>query len=134
MRHRKDQTKLGRTTAHREATLAALVCSLIEEKRIKTTLPKAKEARRLAEKMVTLGRRGTLAARRLAISKLRQPRRVATLFEDIAPRFENRQGGYSRITKLGCRSSDGAEMALLEWVDIEAPDKRRKTEKKTAEQ
>jgi len=126
MRHRKKDSKLGRSAAHRTAMLAALVCSLIQEKRVKTTLAKAKQARILAEKMVTLGRRGTLAARRQAIAKLRQAKRVALLFNEVVPRFNGRNGGYTRIAKLGRRRSDGAEMAILEWVDIEVPDKKRK--------
>lgn len=129
MRHRTFGTKLGRTGAHRQATLAALVCGLIEERRIRTTLPKARMARREAEKMVTLARENTLSARRRAIALLRRPDRVQTLFEAIAPRFEGRQGGYTRIVKLGARRGDGAEMALVEWVGIEAPDKRKKKKK-----
>jgi large subunit ribosomal protein L17 len=122
MRHRKSGNKLGRSGAHRRAMLAALVCGLIKEKRIKTTLPKARVTRSLAEKMVTLGRQGTLHARRQAIATLRQPDRVGILFDEIAPRFEGRNGGYTRIVKLGRRSSDGSEMAILEWVDnVTAP-------------
>jgi len=129
MRHRKTDRKLGRTSSHRKATLAALVCNLIEEKRITTTLPKARLARSLAERMVTLGREGTLAARRRALAQLRQRDRVAKLFADIAPSFEGRHGGYVRIVKLGRRSSDSSEMALLEWVGISAPQKKRKKKK-----
>ncbi len=117
MRHRKRTVKLGRPTAHREAMLAGLVCDLIHERRITTTLPKAKAARSLAEKMVTLGKRGDLSARRRAISKLRRPERVKELFDSIAPTFEGRQGGYTRIMKLGPRRSDNAEMAILEWIE-----------------
>jgi len=121
MRHRKKTVKLGRTTSHREAMLANLVCSLIQEKRITTTLPKAKATRSLAEKMVTLGKRGDLHARRQAISKLRSQDAVHELFSSIAPAFAERQGGYTRIMKLGARSSDASEMAILEWVDVTAP-------------
>ncbi len=121
MRHQVRDKKLGRSSSHRKALLASLVCHLIEEKRIKTTLMKAKEARRVAEKMVTLGLKGTLAARRQAISALRSPERVATLFEEVAPQFKDRPGGYTRITKLGQRRSDGSEMAILEWVGADAP-------------
>ena len=120
MRHRNGNKKLGRATSHHKATMAALVCGLIKEKRIKTTVSKAKLARSMAEKMVTLGRKGTLAARRQAIAKLRNEDCVALLFSDIAPQFEGRNGGYTRVIKLGCRSSDGSEMALLEWVGNEA--------------
>jgi large subunit ribosomal protein L17 len=133
MRHQVRDKKLGRSSSHRKALMASLVCNLIEEKRIKTTLPKAKEARRVAEKMVTLGLKATLAARRQAISTLHNPARVATLFDDVAPRFKERPGGYTRITKLGQRSSDGSEMAILEWVGIAAPDKKRKPKAAEAE-
>lgn len=118
MRHRKKTVKLGRDSAHREAMLANMVCSLINEKRITTTLPKARAARVLAEKMVTLGKRGDLHARRRAISKLRNQDSVYELFSAIAPAFEERQGGYTRIIKKGKRSSDASEMAILEWVDV----------------
>lgn len=120
MRHRKRTVKLGRPTAHREAMLAGLVCDLIHEKRITTTLPKAKATRSLAEKMVTLGKRGDLSARRRAISKLRRPERVKELFDAIVPTFEGRAGGYTRIMKLGRRLSDNAEMAILEWIERSA--------------
>ena len=112
--------------------MASLVCNLIREKRIRTTLVKARQARRLAEKMVTVALRGNLAARRRAISVLRRPEVVGELFDNVAPRFTERPGGYTRVLKLGQRSSDGSEMAILEWVDIEVPDKTRKTEKKAA--
>ncbi|MCC5846642.1 MAG: 50S ribosomal protein L17 [Verrucomicrobia bacterium] len=118
MRHRKKTVKLGRDSAHREAMLANMVCSLINEKRITTTLPKARAARVLAEKMVTLGKRGDLHARRRAISKLRSKDSVHELFTAVAPAFEERQGGYTRIVKKGKRSSDASEMAILEWVDV----------------
>lgn len=117
MRHRKRTEKLGRTSAHRDALLASLVCNLIAAKRIKTTAPKAKAARRLAEKMVTLGKKNTLAARRRAISKLRDEKAVDELFENIAPTFSERNGGYTRILKLGKRRSDSSEMVLLEWIE-----------------
>jgi len=118
MRHRKKTVKLGRSTSHREAMLANQVCSLIKEKRITTTLPKAKATRALAEKMVTLGKRGDLHARRQAISKLRSQDAVHELFSAIAPAFAERAGGYTRILKLGTRPSDASEMAILEWVDV----------------
>jgi len=107
--------------------LAAVVCGLIRERRVTTTLAKAKLARSLAEKMVTLGRQGTLAARRRAVSKLRRTDAVAILFDAIAPSFNGRQGGYTRIAKLGPRRSDGSEMAILEWVDMAVPDKSKAT-------
>lgn len=117
MRHRNGNTKLGRSTSHHKAMMGALVCGLIKDKRIKTTVSKAKLTRSMAEKMVTLGRAGTLAARRQAIAKLRREDIVAILFDEIAPMFEGRNGGYTRVIKLGRRSSDGSEMALLEWVE-----------------
>ena len=117
MRHRKKTVKLGRTSAHRNELLANLVCGLIEHRRIKTTVAKAKAARSLAEKMVTLGKKGTLAARRQAIATLKQEGLVRVLFDEIAPSFESRAGGYTRILKLGRRMSDSSEMVLLEWIE-----------------
>lgn len=131
MRHRKKTIKLGRTSAHRDALLAGLVCSLIERRRITTTLPKAKAARSLAERMVTLGKRGTLACRRRAISILRHPEPVGVLFASIAPAFKDRAGGYTRIIKLGQRRSDSSEMSILEWVDyVPQPPKPKAEDKK----
>jgi len=120
MRHRKRTVKLGRRSAHRNELLANLVCALIDNKRIKTTLPKARAARGLAEKMVTLGKKGTLAHRRQAIAKLKQVDSVKELFDNVAPAFSDRSGGYTRIVKLGRRISDSSEMVLLEWVDAVA--------------
>ncbi len=120
MRHRKKTVKLGRTSAHRNELLANLVCALIDNKRIKTTAPKAKAARSLAEKMVTLGKKGTLAARRQAIATLKNEKSVKELFDAVAPAFAERNGGYTRIIKLGRRISDSSEMVLLEWVDTVA--------------
>lgn len=117
MRHRKKTVKLGRTSSHRDALLANQVCSLIEHTRIKTTLAKAKAVRPLAEKMVTLGKRGDLHARRLAAGELGQKDAVKKLFAEIAPRAAARKGGYTRIIKLGPRASDSAPMAYIEWVD-----------------
>jgi len=117
MRHRKKTVKLGRSTSHRDALLANQVCSLIEHQRIKTTLAKAKAVRPLAEKMVTLGKRGDLHARRLAAGELGQKEAVKKLFAEIAPRAAARKGGYTRIIKLGPRASDSAPMAYIEWVD-----------------
>jgi large subunit ribosomal protein L17 len=108
---------LGRTAEHRKALLANQVCSLIEHQRIKTTLAKAKAVRPLAEKMVTLGKKGSLHARRTALAVLRQKDAVKKLFDDIAPRSASRNGGYTRIIKLGQRRSDAAPVAFLEWVD-----------------
>ncbi|PWU10122.1 MAG: 50S ribosomal protein L17 [Verrucomicrobia bacterium] len=117
MRHRKKTLKLGRTTAHRDSLLANQICSLIQHERIKTTLAKAKAVRPLAEKALTLGKKGTLAARRQASRRLKQKDAVKKLFEEIAPRAADRNGGYTRIIKLGRRPSDAAPMAYLEWVD-----------------
>ena len=123
MRHQKKTVKLGRTAEHRKALLANQVCSLIEHSRIKTTLAKAKAVRPFAEKMLTLGKRGSLHDRRNAISYLHQPKMVKKLFEEIAPRSAGRSGGYTRIIKLGPRQSDSAQMAYIEWVDLApAPD------------
>lgn len=117
MRHQKKTVKLGRTAEHRKALLANQVCSLIEHQRIKTTLAKAKAVRPLAEKMVTLGKNGSLHARRTALAVLRQKGAVKKLFDDIAPRSADRKGGYTRIVKLGARKSDSAPVAFIEWVD-----------------
>lgn len=117
MRHQKKTVKLGRTAEHRKALLANQVCSLIEHQRIRTTLAKAKAVRPLAEKMVTLGKKASLHARRTALSVLRQKDAVKKLFDDIAPRSASRNGGYTRIVKLGQRKSDAAPLAFLEWVD-----------------
>ena len=129
MRHQKKTIKLGRTAEHRKALLANQVCSLIEHQRIKTTLAKAKAVRPLAEKMVTLGKNGSLHARRTAFGTLRQKSAVKKLFGEIAPRSSNRNGGYTRIVRLGQRKSDSASMAFIEWVDA-AP----AAEEKTAEE
>ena len=117
MRHQKKTVKLGRTAEHRKALLANQVCSLIEHQRIKTTLAKAKAVRPLAEKMVTLGKQGSLHARRTALAVLRQKGAVKKLFDDIAPRSAERNGGYTRIVRLGQRKSDSAKVAFIEWVD-----------------
>jgi large subunit ribosomal protein L17 len=117
MRHQNKTVKLGRSQAHRDALLANQVCSLIIHQRIRTTLAKAKATRPLAEKMVTLGKKGTIHARRTAAAYLHQDAVVKKLFEDIAPRSASRPGGYTRIIKLGPRKSDSAPMAILEWVD-----------------
>ncbi|MEM1159237.1 MAG: 50S ribosomal protein L17 [Verrucomicrobiota bacterium] len=118
MRHRKRTVKLGRTTDHREAMLANLTCSLIRHNRIKTTLAKAKALRPYAEKMVTLGKKGSLHDRRIAIARLDgKVDEVQKLFTEIAPRFKDREGGYTRILKIGPRPSDASYMAYIEWVE-----------------
>ena len=119
MRHRKRVFKVGRRPDHVRALLANQVCSLIVEKRIRTTVAKAKEVRRLAEKMITLGKRGTLHHRRLAIAKLHDVDAVHLLFGEIAPNYSERNGGYTRIIRLGTRAGDAAPMCYLEWVEKE---------------
>ncbi len=119
MRHNVKTPKLGLESKHRESLISNLACSLIKNKRIKTTLAKAKALRPFAEKMVTLGKKGTLHHRRLAIARLRQRDAVHQLFAEIAPKFQDRKGGYTRILKLGQRQSDSAKMAFIEWVDYQ---------------
>lgn len=117
MRHLKQGRKLGRTTAHRQALLRNLVTALFEHERIVTTAPKAKELRRLADKLVTLGKRGNLHARRQALGVIRSHAVVRKLFDEVAPRFAERHGGYTRIMRLGYRPGDAAAMAVIELVD-----------------
>jgi large subunit ribosomal protein L17 len=118
MRHLKRTAKLGRTGEHRNAMLANLVCSLIKHRRVKTTFAKAKAARSVAEKLLTLAKSGTLHDRRLVSARLRQDEdAVRTLFQEIAPAHKDRQGGYTRIMKLGNRQGDAALEAIIEWVD-----------------
>ncbi len=117
MRHLKKTAKLGRTGTHRNAMLANMVCSLIIHKRIQTTLAKAKAARPVAEKMVTLGKSGTIHDRRLAVARLHQEDAVRILFNEIAPTQKERRGGYTRIVKLHARRGDASNLAILEWVD-----------------
>jgi large subunit ribosomal protein L17 len=149
MRHLKRTAKLGRTGSHRNAMLANLVCSLIQHKRVTTTLAKAKAARPVAEKMVSLGKSGTVHDRRIATAHLKyNPRRVQKtksltkrardndviriLFDEIAPTFKQRPGGYTRIVKLHQRQGDAADLAILEWVELPtggaAPAPEQKTE------
>lgn len=118
MRHRKRTAKLGRQFEHRNAMLANMVCSLIKHKRIQTTLAKAKAVRSVAEKMVTLGKGGSIHDRRLASARLHQEDAVRILFNEIAPTHKERNGGYTRIIRLNQRQGDAAELAILEWVDI----------------
>jgi large subunit ribosomal protein L17 len=117
VRHQNTGRKLGRDSSHRKALFANLASAVIEHGRIETTLAKAKEARPLTEEMITLGRKGDLHSRRLALSTLRSQDVVHKLFAEVAPRFEGRPGGYTRIVKLGPRKGDAAEMAYLEFVD-----------------
>jgi large subunit ribosomal protein L17 len=119
MRHLKQGRKLGRTSAHRKALLRNLATALLEHERIITTEPKAKELRRLADKLVTLGKRGNLHARRQALQTVRSHSVVQKLFNEIAPRFAERQGGYTRVLHLGYRPGDAAAMAVIELVDAQ---------------
>ena len=121
MRHRRIAKKFGRSTSHREQMVGSLVANLILRDRIETTVAKAKVARQDAEKMVTLARKGTLAARRLAAARLRSPAAVARLFATVVPSLADRKGGYTRIAKLGQRRSDGSTMAIIEWVTVVTP-------------
>jgi len=130
MQHNRAGRKLGRTTSHRRALFRNQLASLFTHERITTTLPKAKELRPLAEKMVTLGKRGGLHARRLALKNLPDQSAVKRLFDELAPRFASRTGGYTRILKLGRRPGDGAEMAILEFIDFDFA--QRQAEKKVA--
>ncbi len=126
MRHRNAGYKLGRNTSHRRALLRNLVTSLVLEERVQTTVPKAKAIRPWAERMVTLGKTGTLHARRQAASYLQDPKAVAKLFEDIAPRFGDRAGGYTRIIKSGFRAGDNAELAFIEYLGSEKAQQAKK--------
>ena len=120
MRHLKRTAKLGRTGQHRNAMLANMVCSLIIHKRITTTLAKAKAARSVAEKMVTLGKSGTIHDRRLASARLHQEEAVKILFDEIAPSQKDRRGGFTRIIRVDQRQGDAGERVILEWVDMAA--------------
>ncbi|MCZ4259440.1 50S ribosomal protein L17 [Limimaricola sp. G21655-S1] len=117
MRHGSGYRRLNRTHEHRKALFANLAGSLIEHEQIKTTLPKAKDLRRVIEKLVTLGKRGDLHARRQAAAQLKQDAHVAKLFEVLGPRYAERQGGYVRVLKAGFRYGDMAPMAIIEFVD-----------------
>ncbi len=119
MRHRKAGRKLNRTAAHRKAMLRNIVTSLLEHERIVTTVPKAKEARRVTEKMITLGKRGDLHARRQAMAYIRSKGIVAKLFDEISSQYADRQGGYTRIIRTGNRYGDAAPMAIVELVGYE---------------
>ncbi len=117
MRHARGYRRLNRTHEHRKAMFANMAGSLIEHEQIKTTLPKAKELRRIVEKLVTLAKRGDLHARRQAAARLKQEAHVAKLFDVIGPRYKDRQGGYVRVLKAGFRYGDMAPMAIVEFVD-----------------
>ena len=123
--------KLGRTTAHRKAMLRGLVTLLLENGKVETTLTRAKEVRSVAEKMITLGKKNTLASRRSALAYITKEDVVTKLFSEIAPKYENRNGGYTQIFKMGPRRGDAAEMAIIKLVD-EAAATAEKTEEKKA--
>lgn len=133
MRHRKRSVKLSRTDSHRRAMFRNMVTSVLDKERIETTLPKAKEARRFTDRMVTLGKRGTLHARRQALSYIMDKQVVSKLFSELATRFAGRNGGYTRIIRTGFRRGDGAEMAILELVDRIAPAPKPPKESKKKE-
>jgi large subunit ribosomal protein L17 len=134
MRHQKRGRKLGRTASHRKAMLQNMAASVLLHKQIKTTEAKAKEARKLVERLITYGKKGTTHARRLAFAILRNKKATTILFDEIAPVYENRQGGYTRLIKLGYRPNDTSKVVLLQLVDFfsEEPkkDKKKSTEKK----
>ena len=129
MRHQRVVKKFGRSTAHRAMLMKSLVTNLILAESIQTTLPKAKQARKDADKIVTVAKKGGLAARRLAASRLQQPEAVKKLFDKVAPAMADRKGGYTRIIKLGTRRGDGAEMCVLQWTYVggESASKKAKT-------
>ena len=133
MRHRNFGRKLSRNTEHRRALLRNLVTSLIQEERIETTVAKAKAARTVAERMITLGKRGDLHARRLAASYLMTAAALKKLFEDVAKRYGQRAGGYTRIVRMGWRKGDGSDVAVLELIGTEVLQKRAETRAKKAE-
>ena len=126
MRHRMQSSRFGRSPSHQRALLASLVCALIKERRIVTTIQKARTARRLAEKTMTLAKRGTLAGRRRAILLLHNKQAVKILFADLAPGYKDRSGGYCRILKTGSRRNDSSRMAILEWVGLNKVDRKKK--------
>ncbi|MGB8952979.1 MAG: 50S ribosomal protein L17 [Candidatus Aminicenantales bacterium] len=129
MRHLVKGRKLSRTSSHRKALLRNLVTSFLEKERIKTTLAKAKEAKPLAEKMVTLAKKNSLHTRRQALKFLTKESAVTKLFDKIGPRFSERPGGYTRIVKVGPRAGDGAQMAMLELIGSEYKKKEKKKKK-----
>jgi large subunit ribosomal protein L17 len=135
MRHRARSAKLGRTAAHRKALYRNMVTSLLEHERIETTDAKAKEVRRLADRMITLGKRGTLHARRQALSVIRKREITAKVFDDLAERFRSRPGGYTRVLKVRRRTGDAAPLSIVELVEgppPPEPEKKKKTAKKAS--
>jgi large subunit ribosomal protein L17 len=134
MRHLYSGSKLGRNPAHRRATLRNLVTNLIEKERIQTTLRRAKAARPIAERMITLGKRDSLHSRRQAAAFLMTVDATKKLFSDLAPRFADRPGGYTRIVRSGWRIGDGAELAILEFIGSELKKKEKKPRRAAAEE
>jgi large subunit ribosomal protein L17 len=130
VRHRKKHGKLGRDSAHRKALLRNLVTSFLDRERIETTDAKAKELRRIADRMITLGKRGSLHARRQALSVIRSREVTAKVFDELADRFRGRPGGYTRVLKVRRRAGDAAPMSIIELVEGEAPEVAKKAEKK----
>ena len=133
MRHLKAGKILGRTASHRKALFSNLVTSLVKHEQIVTTLAKAKELRRRADKVITLAKRGDLNSRRVAFKTIKNKEALIKLFDTLGPRFAKRNGGYTRIYHLGSRIGDAAKMAVLEWVDKETKDKKETKEKETKE-
>jgi large subunit ribosomal protein L17 len=133
MRHMNQGRKLNRTSAHRKALFRNLVLSLLKHERIKTTDAKAKELRRFADRMVTLGKRGDLAARRLAFNFMQSRDAVKKLFDEIAPRFKERNGGYTRVVKFGFRRGDAAPLSIIEFTGVSEKAEAKKPRKKRAQ-
>ncbi len=134
MRHSGGYRYLNRTGEHRKAMFANMAGSLIEHEQIKTTLPKAKELKRVVEKLITLGKKGDLHARRMADSKLKQPKHTRKLFDVLGPRYKDRNGGYTRVIKAGYRYGDHAPMAIIELVDRDLEEKGKADRERVAEQ
>lgn len=134
MRHLISGSKLGKNPAHRRAVLRNLVTNLIEKERIHTTLRRAKATRPLAERLITLGKRDSLHARRQAAAFLQTPEATKKLFSDLAPRFADRPGGYTRIIRAGWRLGDGAELAIIEFIGSELKKKEKKARKEKVEE
>lgn len=130
MRHGKAGSKLGRTSSHRKAMLRNMVTSFLKHEKVKTTDVKAKELKKVAEKMITLGKRGDLHARRQALAFIRDPEMVGKLFSELSERYRGRTGGYTRIVKMGYRTGDNAPLSVVEF--IESAKKKQKSKKKKA--
>ena len=133
MRHNVDGRKFGMNTSHRKAMFRSLATALLTQEQIQTTVPKAKELRRVVDRLITLGKSGTLASKRLAFSRVRDRDLVVKLFSTLAERYAKRKGGYTRLLRMdGTRWGDGAEMAVIELVDRPVVEKKKKAPKKTA--